>query len=585
MAALVLVSVVCVLLGGVVGALRQGPRVLGAIRTFALCAVFGVVALHLIPEALDRLGLLGVALFGLGFGVPALVESLSPRASAHSRSAELGFVGLLVHQLSDGLALWATGNGHEPTLNMALALFAHSTPLAALLFLRFEALRGRRAAIVRVFGLALASSVGVGLGKSASALAPDTWVPWTGALAAGLLLHLFAHDLTIDAPRSHRQRWLDFSAACGGILLSLIGLQAHARVDPHAAELAQALSTALFDLALETAPMLLVGLSASALVQTLGMRIPARFMHGGTSLSQALRGAAIGAPLPVCACGVLPIAQSLTVRGAGSALVVSFLFMTPELGLDAFLLTGRMFGWPFALIRLSGAALLSVLAALVLARVSGHAGTEGTTELTGDPSHGSFGHRFVHTFDDLFHHTGPWIAVGLLAAAYVQVVVPDAALARSRPGLDILIVSALAIPSYVCAASATPLGAVLLSKGMSAGAVFAGLVLGPATNVATLAFLSRSFGRRAAGACILALLAGSWGLAWAVNAWLPASAIHVDMAFETHSHGVLSEGAALLLGLLLARSVWRTGVRSWLASLASTDHVHAHVRTVSAADV
>ncbi len=582
MAALVLVSVMCVLLGGVIGALRQGPRVLGAIRTFALCAVLGVVALHLIPEALDRLGVLGVLLFVIGLGVPALVERVGPRASAHSRSAELGFAGLLVHQLSDGLALWATGNGHVPTLDVALALFAHSTPLAALLFLRFDALHGRRAAIARVLALAVASALGVGLGKSASALAPDTWVPWTGALAAGLLLHLFAHDLSTDAPRSFKRRWLDFSAASLGILLSVVGLKAHARVDEHAAELAHALSTSLLDLALETAPMLLLGLSTGAFVQTLGTRISARFIHGGSSLSQALRGAAIGAPLPVCACGVLPIAESLTLRGAGAALVVSFLFMTPELGLDTLLLTGRMFGWPFALIRLLGAALLSVVAALVVARVARHSGQPGNTELTGEHGHGSFGHRLLHTFDDLFHHTGPWIAVGLLAAAYVQVVVPDAALARSRAGLDVLIVSALAIPSYVCAASATPLGAVLFAKGLSIGAVLAGLVLGPATNVATFMFVSRSFGKRAALACVIALVLGSWSLAWAANTWLPPSMLHVDMAFETHSHGVLTSVTAFVLALLLARSVWRTGVRAWLASLASTDHVHGHVRAVEA---
>lgn len=141
MAALVLVSVVCVLMGGLIGALPSvGPRVLGAIRTFALCAVLGVVALHFIPESLQRLGWMGGLLFGLGLGLPALAERLGPRASAGKRGAELGFLGLLLHQVSDGLALWATGHGAVPGADVGLALFAHSTPLAALLFLRFEAL-------------------------------------------------------------------------------------------------------------------------------------------------------------------------------------------------------------------------------------------------------------------------------------------------------------------------------------------------------------------------------------------------------------------------------------------------------------
>lgn len=580
MAALVLVSVVCVCLGGLVGALRHvGPRVLGAIRTFALCAVLGVVALHLVPEALDHLGLTGGFLFAAGFGLPALAERFGPRSSAHSRSAELGFVGLVVHQLSDGLALWATGRGHVPSLDVALALFAHSTPLAALLFLRFEELKGRTAAFVRVAGLALASALGVGLGKSAAALAPDTWVPWTGALAAGLLLHLFAHDLTVDRPRSTGQRWLDFTAAALGVVLSVVGLDAHARVDEHTAELAHALSTSLSSLAIQTAPMLLLGLGLGAFVQTLRPRIAAGWIYGGSAFAQALRGAAIGVPLPVCACGVLPIGELLSARGAGAALVTAFLFATPGLGFDTLLLTGSLFGWPFAVTRLIGAASLSVLAGWVTARVTRHAGSTGTTGLSGEHGHGGVVHHFVHTFDDLVHHTGPWIAVGLLAAAYVQVVVPDAALSESRPGLDILIVSALAIPSYVCAASATPLGAVLLMKGVSAGAVFAGLVLGPVANVATLSFLSRAFGRKAAVFGVLTLFAGSWALASAVNAWLPRSALHVDLGFE-HPSSPMTGALAVLLAGLLARSVWRTGMRAWLASLASTDHVHGHVRAV-----
>ena len=73
----------------------------------------------------------------------------------------------------------------------------------------------------------------------------------------------------------------------------------------------------------------------------------------------------------------------------------------------------------------------------------------------------------------------------------------DALVSMAGSGADIFVVTLLAVPSYVCASSATPLAAVLLAKGISPGAVLCGLLLGPATNLATLAWLRRAYGPRA----------------------------------------------------------------------------------------
>ena len=45
-------------------------KALGPLRTMALSAVVGVVALHLLPEALSALGLYGLLLFGLALAAP-----------------------------------------------------------------------------------------------------------------------------------------------------------------------------------------------------------------------------------------------------------------------------------------------------------------------------------------------------------------------------------------------------------------------------------------------------------------------------------------------------------------------------------
>ena len=71
-------------------------------------------------------------------------------------------------------------------------------------------------------------------------------------------------------------------------------------------------------------------------VSAMSQKLPTDWLRRGGAFSQALRGAVVGAPLPICACGVLPLAESLRRRGAGAALVVAFLLATPELGVETF---------------------------------------------------------------------------------------------------------------------------------------------------------------------------------------------------------------------------------------------------------
>jgi uncharacterized membrane protein YraQ (UPF0718 family) len=336
--------------------------------------------------------------------------------------------------------------------------------------------------------------------------------------------------------------------------------------------------------------MLLAGLGIAALLQTQGARIPARWLQGGGRVSQALRGALLGVPLPVCACGVLPVAHTLRLRGGAVALVVAFLLATPELGVDTFALTVRFLGWQFAWLRLLGALVVAVVTSLLLARfAASRADAAGPERSVASPfgrsDHHGLGAQIVGNFEELLYHIGAWTLLGLIAAAYLQAALQEGALSGiSGSGLDIAIVSLLSVPSYVCASSATPLAAVLLAKGISPGAVLSGLLLGPATNVATMAWLRKAFGLRATLWGFAGLLASTWALALVANRVLPNAAMASNAVAAAHEHGVLSYASAALLLLLLGRAVWRNGLRSWLGSLGEAlelepehhGHAHAH---------
>src|SRR5262249_41117328 len=122
-----------------------------------------------------------------------------------------------------------------------------------------------------------------------------------------------------------------------------------------------------------------------------------------------------------------------------------------------------------------------------------------------------------------------------------------------------------AVPSYVCASSATPMAAVLIAKGLSPGAALAGLLLGPATNLATVAWLRRSFGARAAWFGISGLVGVTWSAALLVNQFVAVRPLEVRLGHE--QHGFVAYLAVTVLGLFVLRSLWYDGLAGWLKPL------------------
>ena len=71
----------------------------------------------------------------------------------------------------------------------------------------------------------------------------------------------------------------------------------------------------------------------------------------------------IGLPFPICSCGVVPLYRTLVAKGAPPAAAMAFLVATPELGLDAILLSIPLLGPDVTVLRLvtAGAAALQLL--------------------------------------------------------------------------------------------------------------------------------------------------------------------------------------------------------------------------------
>lgn len=558
-------------------------QVLGPIRTFGLTASGAVVVLHLLPEVYEGRGALGLLAFLAALVAPSAFRALMRIAtpSHNDSNAEwvtlrLTYLSLLVHSVADGIALSAySGHMHDgqPHYDVLLALSAHTVPVAAVMTLTFRDFRGVRWALLGALGLWIATSIGViGAGLVPHDLVQEG-TAWVGAVVAGLLLHVVTHDLGGHAPTRPLERAVDLLAATAGIGVGLLSGDAHSHLT-EARGMGPSLGNALLQITLKTAPLVLLGLGASACMQAVRSRVPGIWLAPRGSLRDGVQGVLAAALLPRASGSPLRIGQGLEERRASFVFVVAFLLATPALGLETFALSVGFLGWELAGVRLGGAVAMALVAAVsvgMFARRTGGA-PSASDDVELGPRQPRALARFLSAFEDSFRHTGAWLLLGIVAAAFVEVLVPSA---RTRvlesPLVELAVVTLLAVPSFVCAPAALPLAAVLIAKGISPGAALVGLLLGPAVNLRMLSWLRDEYGARA---CAL-IVAVTIALAWAVALGVQHASLMAPV-FELE-HFWLSIPAAVLLAALWFWGLWRSGTRAWFGAVLhpGADALHA----------
>lgn len=187
-----------VALGVVLAFLPGAARSLGPLRWVALAAAGGVVFVDMLPEAWEVLGPLAVVIFLAGLLVPSLIELLATRRRGSIAGDGVGLwlalLGLMVHQISDGLQVGAAGISEVGGPGLILAIAAHTAPLIAVAVMGFVERVGRGGAVGRAGLLALATAAGVVIGHAGAEGLSETVTAWLAACLAGLLLHVLTHQ-------------------------------------------------------------------------------------------------------------------------------------------------------------------------------------------------------------------------------------------------------------------------------------------------------------------------------------------------------------------------------------------------------
>lgn len=358
------------------------------------------------------------------------------------------------------------------------------------------------------------------------------------------------------------------------MVIALIGAEAHHN---HGVTAAVTFSQAMLNLSLQSAPALLIGYMLAGLLGVFLTPARAQTLANGSPLGQATRGVLFGLPLPVCSCGVLPIYEGLVKRGVPAFAAMAFLIATPELGLDALLLSVPLLGTELTGARLVAAAAIAVGVAWVIGRMvpppsPSNQDEAAPTEPT-EPLRARLIQGLRFGFIELVDHTAPWIVMGLIVAALAEPLLGHDLLTGLPKLAQVPLFALIGIPLYVCASGATPLAAIAIHKGISPGAALAFLIAGPATNTTTFAILARLHGRRVAAAFGAAVLASAVVCGWLID--VAALGLLHHLPVEAHAEGSALEWVCLIaFAAICVASLLRQGPRGVIGQLTNPIHTH-----------
>ncbi len=244
---------------------------------------------------------------------------------------------------------------------------------------------------------------------------------------------------------------------------------------------------------------------------------------GDENILSVIKSTIFGIPLPVCSCGVIPLATSIKKSGASKGATLSFLISTPITGVDSILATYGVFGWIFTAYRVVTSMVIAIVAGVftnifdkkvkkiepkfsAISKSGTNFGMKptsfslGINKKTPPPPKKSFSatRAFRYAFITLLGDIAKPLFWGLILGALITVFIPKnlSDILMEYSWLSYIIVIIIAVPMYVCATASLPIAAGLMLSGVSAGASFVFLTAGPATNSVTIGVVKKMLGGR-----------------------------------------------------------------------------------------
>jgi uncharacterized membrane protein YraQ (UPF0718 family) len=350
-----------------------------------------------------------------------------------------------------------------------------------------------------------------------------------------------------------------------------------------------------WDMVAEMAPYLIFGFAVAGLLHILIRKEQVQRLLGRPGLGAVLKACAIGVPMPLCSCSVIPVAASLRKSGASRGATAAFLSSTPQTGVDSILATYALMGGLFTAVRVAVAFVSGIVTGFLIelfcnGKMEGNAPSlppaaklaplspppsslspqapqlsslQPQPSLSGlSPQPSSLPKRRLsdalrYGFINLPADLAVALLVGLALAGLITTLLPPDLISGSFSSgpLAFLLATAISLPLYICATASIPMAYALMAAGLSPGAALIFLITGPATNTATVVTIWKLIGRRATLIYLSSLVVIAWLAGWLFNASLSTE----NISHGAHQHAAMqptlwqhASGIALILILILS---------------------------------
>jgi len=236
--------------------------------------------------------------------------------------------------------------------------------------------------------------------------------------------------------------------------------------------------------------------------------IPSDFVTrhlGDNGIKPILIASFVGALLPVCCIGSLPIALTLQRKGASLGGVLAFLVATPATSITALFVCWKLLGMTVTVYIFFAAVLLGIVMGLICSGINFT--YKGKKEQKGDCcrqeealNNETFGRKFKQSlhygFVVLPKDIGLEIIIGVSVASFITVFEPIQQFIHDylvgMVGYAVILVTGLL--TYVCSTASVPMADALIESGMSQGQAITYLIAGPITSYATILVIKKDFG-------------------------------------------------------------------------------------------
>lgn len=320
---------------------------------------------------------------------------------------------------------------------------------------------------------------------------------------------------------------------------------------------------------------------------------------GGNNLKSIVVASAIGVPLPLCSCGVLPTAIEIRKSGANIGASTAFLISTPQTGVNNIIATYGMMGIFMAIYRPIAAFVSGIIGGLITGFFDKNNKKLIKTEET---AHSCCSHNevvkaetccsnakagvedincpsckektqediawslkvknsFKYAFGAFVGDIAVPFLVGVAIAALISVLIPDDFFLRygiNNSLVMMILMIIIGLPMYICSTSSIPIAIALIMKGISPGAAFVFLFVGPVTNIASIILLSKTWGLKPTVAYIVSVIIMSILFGLLLDFILNITNIQLGLVTHHNMHGAISFtmlAGAIIFTILLLYSI------------------------------